>query len=217
MAGKIPDLEVQERTGTGKGAARQARRDGMVPGIVFGGDVDPLPIQLDFNKLLTMLRKGRFKATLFNLKVEGHDDVRVICRDVQRHVVKDLPTHVDFMRLKRTTQINLFINVEVEGEDVSPGLKKGGTMTLVRPEVELVVTAADIPESITVDVSALEIGDSLTISDVKVPEGSKPVIDRDFVIAQISAPSALKSSDDEDEDDTAADEVPTAGDDAAEE
>ncbi|MGC1496828.1 MAG: 50S ribosomal protein L25/general stress protein Ctc [Sulfitobacter sp.] len=209
MAGKIPDLEAQVRTGTGKGAARQARRDGMVPGIVFGGDVDPLPIQLDFNKLLTMLRAGRFKATLFNMKVEGHDDVRVICRDVQRHVVKDLPTHVDFMRLKRTTKINLFINVEVTGEEVSPGLKKGGTMTLVRPEVELVVTAADIPESIVIDISEMEIGDSLTISDVKLPEGSKPVIDRDFVIAQISAPSALKSEDD-DEDETAADEVPTS-------
>ena len=116
MAGEIPDLEAQVRTGTGKGAARQARRDGMVPGIVFGGDADPLPINIPFNKLLTMLRKGRFKATLFNMKVEGHDDVRVICRDVQRHVVKDLPTHVDFMRLKRTTKINLFINVQVAGE-----------------------------------------------------------------------------------------------------
>ncbi len=214
MAGKIPDLEAQVRTGTGKGAARQARRDGMVPGIVFGGDLDPLPINLDFNKLLTRLRAGRFKATLFNLKVDGHDDVRVICRDVQRHVVKDLPTHVDLMRLKRTTKINLFIHVEVEGEELSPGLKKGGTLTLIRPEVELVVTAADIPESITIDVSALEIGDSLTISDVTLPAGSKPVIDRDFVIAQISAPSALKSEDDEDEEETAADEVPTAGDEA---
>ena len=207
MAGEIPDLEAQVRTGTGKGAARQARRDGMVPGIVFGGDLDPLPINLDFNKLLTKLRAGRFKATLFNLKVEGQEDVRVICRDVQRHVVKDLPTHVDLMRLKRTTKINLFIQVEVEGEEVSPGLKKGGVLTLVRPEVELVVTAGDIPDHITIDVSELEIGDSLTISSVKLPDGSKPVIDRDFVIAQISAPSGLASQDDEDED-VAADEVP---------
>ncbi|MDG1068133.1 MAG: 50S ribosomal protein L25/general stress protein Ctc [Sulfitobacter sp.] len=209
MAGEIPDLEVQVRTGTGKGAARQARRAGMVPGIVFGGDVDPLPIQLDFNKLLTMLRKGRFKATLFNMKVEGHDDVRVICRDVQRHVVKDLPTHVDFMRLKRTTKINLFINVEVTGEDDCPGLRKGGTLNLVRPEVELVVTAADIPESLVIDISALEIGDNLTISDVKLPAGAKPVIDRDFVIAQVSAPSALISAggdDDEAEGEVAAEE-----------
>jgi len=207
MAGEIPNLEVLPRTGTGKGAARQARRDGMVPGIVFGGDLDPLPINLDFNKLLTKLRAGRFKATLFNLKVEGQEDVRVICRDVQRHVVKDLPTHVDLMRLKRTTKINLFIQVEVEGEEVSPGVKKGGVLSLVRPEVELVVTAGDIPDHITIDVSELEIGDSLTISSVKLPDGSKPVIDRDFVIAQISAPSGLASQDDEDED-VAADEVP---------
>ncbi len=211
MAGEIPDLEAFVRTGTGKGAARQARRGGMVPGIVFGGDVDPLPINLDFNKLLTKLRAGRFKATLFNLKVEGHDDVRVICRDVQRHVVKDLPTHVDFMRLRRTTKINLFIQVEVTGEEECPGLKKGGVLTLVRPEVELLVTAGDIPNHITIDISELEIGDSLTISSVKLPDGSKAVIDRDFVIAQVSAPSGLASQDDDDEDeDVAADEVPTS-------
>jgi len=210
MAGEIPDLEALERTGTGKGAARQARRDGMVPGIVFGGEADPLPINIPFNKLLKMLRTGRFRSTLFNMKVDGHDDVRVICRDVQRHVVKDLPTHVDFMRLKRTTKINLFINVEVAGEDVSPGIKKGGVMTLVRPEVELIVTAADIPESITVDISELEIGDSATIANVKLPAGAKPTIDRDFVIAQVSAPSGLASQDDEDEEEVAADEVPTS-------
>ncbi|MEQ6248709.1 50S ribosomal protein L25/general stress protein Ctc [Sulfitobacter sp. HNIBRBA3233] len=209
MAGEIPDLEAVERTGTGKGAARQARRDGMVPGIVFGGDKDPLPINIPFNKLLTMLRKGRFKSTLFNMKVEGHDDVRVICRDVQRHVVKDLPTHVDFLRLRRTTKINLFIGVEVAGEEECPGLKNGGVLTLVRPEIELVVTASDIPESVTVDISGLEIGDSATISNVKLPAGSKPTIDRDFVIAQISAPSGLASQDDDEEEDVAADEVPT--------
>ncbi|MFL4472189.1 50S ribosomal protein L25/general stress protein Ctc [Tateyamaria armeniaca] len=202
MAGEIPDLEALERTGTGKGAARQARRDGMVPGIVFGGDTDPLPINLPFNKLLKMLRAGRFKSTLFNMKVDGHDDVRVICRDVQRDVVKDLPTHVDFMRLKRTTKINLFIGVEVDGEEVSPGLKKGGVLTLIRPEVELVVTAGDIPDHITIDVSELEIGDNVTISSVKLPEGAKPTIDRDFVIANISAPSGLRAADDEDEAET---------------
>ncbi|WP_299375971.1 50S ribosomal protein L25/general stress protein Ctc [uncultured Tateyamaria sp.] len=200
MAGEIPDLEALERTGTGKGAARQARRDGMVPGIVFGGDTDPLPINLPFNKLFKMLKAGRFKSTLFNMKVDGHDDVRVICRDVQRDVVKDLPTHVDFMRLRRTTKINLFIGVDVEGEEVSPGLKKGGVLSLVRPEVELVVTAGDIPESITIDVSEAEVGDSITISSVNLPAGSKPTIDRDFVIATISAPSGLRSSESEESD-----------------
>jgi len=213
MAGEIPDLEAFARTGTGKGAARQARRAGMVPGIVFGGDKEPLPINLDFNKLLTRLRKGRFKATLFNLKVEGHDDVRVICRDVQRHVVKDLPTHVDFMRLKRTTKINLYINVQVAGEEECPGLRKGGTLNLVRPEVELMVTAADIPEFITVDISKLEIGDNATIANVILPEGCTPVIDRDFVIAQLSAPSGLIAAgggDDADDADADADDATDA-------
>ena len=198
MAGEIPDLEALERTGTGKGAARQARRDGMVPGIVFGGDKDPLPINLPFNKLLKMLKAGRFKSTLFNLKVDGHDDVRVICRDVQRDVVKDLPTHVDFMRLRRTTKINLFIPVEFENEEAAPGLKRGGVLTVVRPEVELVVTAGDIPEKLVVDLSGLNIGDTITISSITLPEGAKPTIDRDFVIANISAPSGLRSSDNED-------------------
>ena len=212
MAGEIPDLIAQERTGTGKGAARQARRDGLVPGIVFGGDNDPLPINIPFNVLLKKLRAGRFKSTLFNMKVEGHDDVRVICRDVQRDVVKDLPTHVDFMRLRRTTKINLYIPVEVVGEEECPGLRKGGVLTLVRPEVELVVTAGDIPDHITIDVSGANIGDSITISSVTLPEGSKATIDRDFVIANISAPSGLRSSGDDEEA-----EGEDAGEEAAEE
>ncbi|MCE8509361.1 50S ribosomal protein L25/general stress protein Ctc [Ruegeria pomeroyi] len=199
MAGEIPDLVALERTGTGKGAARQARRDGMVPGIVFGGDNDPLPIQIPFNKLLKMLKAGRFKSTLFNLKVEGHEDVRVICRDVQRDVVKDLPTHLDLMRLRRTSRIKLFIHVDFVNHAAAPGLKKGGVLTVVRPEVELEVTAGDIPESITVDLSGLNIGDVVTISSVNLPAGAKPTIDRDFVIANISAPSGLASSSDDEE------------------
>jgi len=147
------------------------------------------------------LKAGRFKSTLFNLKVEGHDDVRVICRDVQRHTVKDLPTHVDFMRLRRTSKINLFIPVEFLNEDTCPGLKKGGVLSLVRPEVELVVTAGDIPEKITVDLAGLEVGDVITISAVELPKGSKTTIDRDFVIANIAAPSGLRSADNEAEDD----------------
>ena len=210
MAGEIPDLEVSERAGTGKGAARQARRDGMVPGVVFGGDKDPLAIQIPFNTLLTKLRAGRFKATLFNLKCEGHEDVRVICRDVQRDVVKDLPTHFDLMRLRRTTKIALFIPVEFEGIEKAPGTRAGGVLTVVRPEVELTVTASDIPEKLTVDVSGMNIGDTITISAIDLPEGTKPTIDRDFVIANMQPPSGLASQKDEDEeDDVAADEVPT--------
>ncbi|MDD9725712.1 50S ribosomal protein L25/general stress protein Ctc [Roseovarius sp. SK2] len=222
MAGEIPDLHAQERTGTGKGAARAARRDGMVPGIVFGGDVDPLPVNIPFNVLLKRLKQGRFKSTLFNLKVDGHDDVRVICRDVQRDVVKDLPTHFDLMRLRRTTKINLFIPVEFINEEECEALKTG-VLTVIRNEIELVVTAGDIPESITVDLSLMEnIGDTITISQVELPEGAKPTIDRDFVICNIAAPSALKSDSDEEEDeDVAADEVPAteqeAGPDSVEE
>ncbi|WP_371037265.1 50S ribosomal protein L25/general stress protein Ctc [Rhodosalinus sp. FB01] len=193
MAGEIPDLHAQVRTGTGKGAARQARRENLVPGIVYGGGVDPLPINIPFNALIKRLRAGRFLATLFNLKVDGHDDVRVICRSVQRDVVKDLPTHVDLMRLRRTTKINLYIPVVFENEEAAPDLKRGGVLTTVRPEVELVVTAGDIPEQITVDLTGLDIGDTVTISMVSLPAGAKPTIDRDFVIANISAPSGLKA------------------------
>ncbi|MCT4608505.1 MAG: 50S ribosomal protein L25/general stress protein Ctc [Pelagimonas sp.] len=207
MAGEIPDLVALERTGTGKGAARQARRDGMVPGIVFGGDKEPLPINIPFNKLFKKLKDGRFKSTLFNLQVEGHEDVRVICRDVQRDVVKDLPTHVDFMRLRRTSKVALFIPVEFINEETAPGIKKGGVLTVVRPEVELVVTAGDIPEKITVDLAGLNIGDIVHISDVTLPEGTKPTIDRDFVIANISAPSGLAASaDDEAEEEAGGEE-----------
>ncbi|MCT4554381.1 MAG: 50S ribosomal protein L25/general stress protein Ctc [Pelagimonas sp.] len=194
MANEIPDLTAQERTGTGKGAARQARRDGLVPGVVYGGDVAPLAINIPFNELLKRLKKGRFKSTLFNLQVEGQEDVRVICRDVQRDKVKDLPTHVDFMRLRRTSKINLFIPVEFINEEAAPGIKKGGVLTVVRPEVELVVTAGDIPEKLVVDMTGLNVGDTINISAIELPAGTKPTIDRDFVVANISAPSGLRSS-----------------------
>jgi large subunit ribosomal protein L25 len=213
MAGEVPDFHATVRTGTGKGAARQARRNGDVPGIVYGGGTDPLPINIPFNVLLKRLRQGRFLATLFNLKVDGQDDVRVICRNVQRDVVKDLPTHVDFMRLKRTTRIALFIPVEVVGEENCPGLRKGGVMNLVRPEIELVVTAGDIPESVVLDISAMEIGDTATISDVALPAGAKPTIDREFVVANIQAPSGLASQSGDDDGDVEEVEEPEAAED----
>ncbi len=197
MAGEIPDLVAEARTGTGKGAARQARREHHVPGIVYGGGIDPLPINLKYNYLLKHLKAGRFLSTLFNLKVEGQDDVRVIARSVQRDVVKGLPIHVDLMRLRRTSRIKLFIPVEFINAEKAPGLKRGGTMVTVRPEVELEVTAGDIPDHITVDLSGLEIGDVVHISDVALPAGAKPTVQRNFVIANITAPSGLRSSEEE--------------------
>jgi large subunit ribosomal protein L25 len=203
MAGEIPDLHAEVRTGTGKGAARQARRKGNVPGIVYGGGTDPLPINIEFNALTKRLKAGRFLSTLFNLKVPGQEDVRVICRNVQRDVVKDLPTHVDLMRLRRTSRIKLFIHVTFINHEEAPGLKRGGTLTVVRPEVELEVTAGDIPDHITVDLAGKVIGDVIHISDVPLPEGAKQTIDRDFVIANIAAPSGLRSADNEDEEEDA--------------
>ncbi|MCU0910092.1 MAG: 50S ribosomal protein L25/general stress protein Ctc [Rhodobacteraceae bacterium] len=194
MAGEIPDLIATVRTGTGKGAARQARRNGDVPGVVYGGGAEPLPLSLDYNYLLKHLKAGRFLSTLFNLKVDGHDDVRVICRGVQRDVVKDKPTHVDLMRLRRTSRIKLFIHVDFENHEKAPGLKKGGTLVIVRPEVELEVTAGDIPERLVVDLSGRDIGDVIHIDDIALPAGATPTIKRNFVIANISAPSGLRSA-----------------------
>lgn len=193
MAGEIPDLVAEVRTGTGKGAARQARREGNVPGIVYGDGKEPVAINVNYYYLLKQLKAGRFLSKLFNLKVEGQDDVRVICRSVQRDVVKDLPTHVDFMRLHRNSRINLFIHVTFENHEAAPGLKRGGTLVVVRPEVELEVTAGDIPDHITVDLTGRQIGDVIHINDVTLPNGAKPTIDRNFVIANISAPSGLRS------------------------
>ena len=183
--------------GTGKGAARQARREGYVPGIVYGDHKEPVAINIEYYTLLKRLKAGRFLSTLFNLKVEGQDDVRVICRGVQRDIVRDLPTHVDFMRLRRTSRVNLFIHVTFINHDAAPGIKRGGTLTVVRPEVELEVTAGDIPDHITVDLTGKNIGDVIHINDIELPEGAKPTIDRNFVIANISAPSGLRSTDNE--------------------
>ncbi len=191
MAGQIPDLIAKVRTGTGKGAARQARREGNVPGIVYGDGAEAQPIKMNYNYLLTKLRQGRFLQTLFNLKVEGQPDVHVICRSVQRDVVKDLPTHVDFMRIHDESRIELFIHVDFINHDAAPGLKRGGTLTVVRHEVELEVTAGDIPDHITVDLTGKTIGDVIHIGDVELPAGAKPTIARNFVIANIAAPSGL--------------------------
>jgi len=197
MAGEIPDLIAEVRTGTGKGAARQARREGYVPGIVYGDGKEPQPININYHALLKRLKAGRFLSTLFNLKIDGQDDIRVICRGVQRDVVKDLPTHIDLMRLHRASRINLFIHVTFVNHEKAPGLKKGGTLTIVRPEVELEVTAGDIPDHITVDLTGREIGDVIHINDVDLPKGAAPTIKRNFVIANIAAPSGLRSAEEE--------------------
>ena len=197
MAREITDLTAEVRTGTGKGAARQARRDGYVPGIIYGDGSEPVAIKMKFNYLLTKLRQGRFLQTLFNLKVEGQPDVHVICRGVQRDVVKDMPTHVDFMRVHDESRIELFVHVTFINHEASPGLKRGGTLTVVRSEVELEVTAGDIPDHITVDLTGTKIGDVIHIEDVVLPEGARATIKRNFVIANVAAPAGLAAVEDE--------------------
>ena len=195
MASELQELSATTRARTGKGAARQARREGLVPGIVYGGNIAPVPINLKYNELIRRLNAGRFLATLFDLKIDGSESTRVICRAVQRDVVRDLPTHVDFMRLHGSSRIKLFIPVRFMNEEDAPGLRRGGVLTVVRNEVELLVTANNIPEHIDADLSDIDVGDVLTISDVVLPEGASPTIkDRDFVIANISAPSGLRST-----------------------
>lgn len=196
---EMPILEATRREGTGKGAARTARREGLVPGVIYGGGEAPVSINMKHNELLKMLKKGRFMSTLLNVQLDGVQ-TRVICRAVQRDVVRDLPTHADFLRLSEKSRISLFIPVEFINEDIAPGIKKGGVLTTVRQEVELRVTAGNIPEKLVVDMTGLDIGDVVHISDITLPAGTRPTIDRDFVIANISAPSGLRSSGVDDED-----------------
>ena len=198
MARQIADLNAQVRTGTGKGAARQARRDGFVPGVVYGDGQEPVAINMNYHYLYKHLKAGRFLQTLFNLKVEGQPDVHVICRAVQRDVVKDIPTHVDFMRLHDESKVVLHIHVTFINHEQSPGLKRGGTLTVVRNEVELEVLAGDIPDHITVDLAGKEIGDVIHINDAILPEGATPTTARNFVIANVSAPAGFVDAGSED-------------------
>jgi large subunit ribosomal protein L25 len=194
MAREAQDFIAAVRTGTGKGAARQARREGNVPAIVYGDGKEPVALNINYNYLLKRLKQGRFLQSLFNHKVECQSDVHVVCRGVQRDVVRDLPTHVDFLRIHDDSKIELFIHVDFVNHEASPGLKRGGTLTVVRHEVELEVTAGDIPDHITVDLTGKQIGDVIHINDIVLPAGTKPTVDRNFAVANIAAPSGLAAS-----------------------
>lgn len=203
-------LAASVRVGTGKGAARAARRENLVPGVIYGGGEEPTAITVKFNELFKMLKAGGFMSTLLTLVIDGKEQ-RVICRGVQRDVVKDLPRHVDFLRLSGKSRINLQIPVVFLNEETSVGLKAGGTLVVVRNEVELKVTANNIPDHLEVDLAEVEMGDTIHLSDITLPEGTRPMItDRDFVIANIAAPRGL-ADEDEDEDEVAVDEVEVVG------
>ena len=211
----MPIIEALARDRSGKGAARAARREGFVPAVVYGGNKEPRSINIRHNVLLKALKAGRFLSTLVKIDVDG-EQTTVICRDVQRDVVRDLPIHADFLRLSERSMINLYIPVVFTGQEECPGLRAGGVLTVVRNEVELRVRAGDIPEQITVDLSASEVGDTLHISQADVPSGAKPTIDRDFVIANIQPPSSLASQEDEEAEAAEGEESAVEGEEAAE-
>lgn len=193
----MPIIEARARADAGKGAARQTRREGYVPAVIYGGGQAPETIAIKDNVLMRHLKAGKFKSTLLNVKVDGKDN-RVICREVQRDVVKDLPIHADFLRLSERSRINLYIPVEFVGHETCPGLRAGGVVTVVRQEVELKVTAGDIPEKLVANLSGKKIGDVITISQIELPKGTTPTITgRDFVIANIAAPAGLIAAEDE--------------------
>ena len=185
------ELKAESRSATGKGPAYQTRQKGFTPGIVYGGkNVAPEAVMVPSRELERQAGTGRFLTTLYMLEVDGKK-TRVIPRAVQLDPVTDRPVHVDFMRLEKGATITLDIPVRFIGQDVSPGLKRGGTLNIVRHDVELVCPAENIPEYLVGDLSQLEINDSLHISAVALPEGVVPTIKRDFTIASLVAPSGM--------------------------
>jgi large subunit ribosomal protein L25 len=191
-------MKVSARPRAGKGAARAARRDGLVPGVIYGGDERTAEaIAVDYLLLTNTLKKGRFFASVFDLDVDGKK-VRAIPRAVQLDPVKDFPIHVDFQRIGSDNRVRLMIPMRFINEALSPGLKRGGVLNIVRREVEVWCPADRIPDHFEASLEGLEIGRSIHISAVKMPEGVRPTItDRDFTVATIAGAAAMKPEFDE--------------------
>ena len=193
------NVEVRERTGTG--GAREARNNGFVPGVLYGGGDKPVAINLRLAEVLKAIETGHFLSSTATLVHKGEKQL-VIPQAIQMHPITDRPVHVDLFRVTANQKIKVEVPVHFKGEDVSPGLKKGGTLNVVRHAVELLVPAGHIPEYLEADVSKLEVGDNIKISDIKLPSDAEPTInDRDFTIATIAGRVAVSDTDaDEDAD-----------------
>lgn len=185
-------LAAEARDRAGKGASRAVRREGRVPAVIYGNKEAAVPIHVEEKLLTKMLHTGHFMNSVVEITVDGKTH-RTLPRDVQFHPVTDRPIHVDFLRVSADSLITVNVPVRFENEAASPGLKRGGVLNIVRHEIEMKCPANAIPDDIVVDVTGFEVGDSIHISSVKLPTGVKPVIDRDFTIATIAAPSGLKS------------------------
>jgi len=196
----------EPRKQTGTGGARSSRREGFVPGVIYGGGLGPVAINLRANEVNKAYKNGRLRSHLAKIDVPGEEGQQpVIARDVQIHPVKGHPIHVDLMRVDEKTRIDVAVPVRFINEEKSPGLKKGGVLNVVRHDVEVYAPATAIPEVFEIDVTGLEVGDGIHASAITLPEGVKFVItDRDFTIATIAAPSALRSADEEAEGTTSA-------------
>ncbi|QLC24517.1 50S ribosomal protein L25/general stress protein Ctc [Parasphingopyxis algicola] len=210
-------LSAEARERAGKGASRAMRREGRVPAVIYGDKKDPEPIHLAERELMKLLHTGHFMNSLVSLDIGG-SKTNALPKDVQFHPVNDRPMHVDFLRIGKGATVTLAVPVSFVNEEESPGLKRGGVLNVVRHELELTCPADDIPSEIVVELDGLEVGDSVHISQVELPEGVTSAIDdRDFTIAGVVAPSALKRADSEEEEgeegeegeEVAADEVPT--------
>lgn len=181
-------IAAERRDRAGKGAARAIRREGRVPAVIYGGSEAPEPISLGSLELVKLLSQGTFLSTLFSMDVEGQA-TRAIPRDVQFHPVTDRPMHVDFLRLPEGATIAVMVPVHFVDEEESEGLKRGGVLNIVRHEIELECPADAIPEGIEISLAGTDIGDSIHISAVTLPEGTSSVItDRDFTIVAVAAP-----------------------------
>ena len=193
---EIYELKAEVRERAGKGAARAVRRQGKVPAIIYGDKKPPLPVSLAYKDVFMKLHGGGFLTTLAMIDVDG-EKIRVIPKDYQLDPVRDFPMHVDFLRVAMGAKLTLEIPMQFINEEDSPGLARGGVLNVVRHAVELEVLADAIPDALIADLTGLDIGDGLHISDVELPDGAMPTItDRDFTIATIAAPAVLTEAED---------------------
>ena len=187
------ELKASARKRVGKGAARQLRREGLIPAVIYGDKKPPLPIAISYREAEHRIYAGGFLSHILTIDVEGEKH-RVIPRDYQLDPVRDFAQHVDFLRVSKGTTITVEVPVHFANEEKSPGIKRGGVLNVVRHTVEVVCPVDAIPEELVLDLSDTDVGDSLHISAVALPQGVEPTIkDRDFTIATIAAPSGLKA------------------------
>ncbi len=193
----IFDCEVRQRAGTG--GARAVRRDGWLPAVLYGGNEPPVNIKLRYNQILRAFLNGKMIDVLSKIRVEGQDDQLVIARDVQVDIIKDLPIHVDLMRVSSKTRVKVNVPMRFLNEEDCPGLRAGGVLNVVRHEIEINAPATSIPEALEADLATAEVGDTIHISAVTLPKGvTLTVTDRDFTVATIAAPTVSKTTEEED-------------------